>query len=57
MVEKWKLYIYVSCYPNLGKEVITYVLSNIETRKFIQMKMNIPGITTNNEANFKACFL
>jgi len=29
MVEKWALCIEVSCYPNQGKEVISYVLHNI----------------------------
>ena len=52
MVEKWKLCIEVSFYPNLGKVVITYVLSNIATRKFVQRKMNIPGRTKNNEAYY-----
>ena len=52
MVEKWKLCIEVSCYPNLGKAVITYVLSNIATSKVVQRKMNIPGRTTNNEAYY-----
>ena len=49
MVEKWKLCIEVSCYPNPGKSVITYVLSNIATSKVVQRKMNISGITTNNK--------
>ena len=52
MVEKWKLCIDVFFYPNLGKAMITYVLSNIVTRKVIQRKMNIPGRTTNNEAYY-----
>ena len=52
MVEKWKLCIEVACYPNLGKAVITYVLSNIVTSKSIQRKMNISGRTTNNEAYY-----
>ena len=52
MVEKWKLCIEVSCYPNPGKAVITYVLSNIATSKFVQRKMNISGRTTNNEAYY-----
>ena len=52
MVEKWKLCLAVSCYPNPGKAVITYVLSNIATGKFIQRKMNISGRTTNNEAYY-----
>ena len=52
MVEKWKLCIEFSRYPNLGKAVITYVLSNITTSKVVQRKMNIPGRTTNNEAYY-----
>ena len=52
MVEKWKLCIEVSCYPNPGKAMITYVLSNIVTSKVVQRKMNIPGRTTNNEAYY-----
>ena len=52
MVEKWKLCIEVSCYPNPGKAVITYVLSNIATSKVVQRKMNIPGRTTNKEAYY-----
>ena len=52
MVEKWKLCIEVSCYPNPRKAVITYVLSNIATRKVVQRKMNIPGRKTNNEAYY-----
>ena len=52
MVEKWKLCIEVSCYPSPEKEVITYVLSNIVTRKVVQRKMNIPGRTTNNVAYY-----
>ena len=52
MVEKWKLCIEVSCYQNLGKALITYVLSNIATSKVFQMKMNIPGRTINNEAYY-----
>ena len=54
MVEKWKLCIEVSCYPNLGKAVITYVLSNIATSKVVQRKIYIPGRTTNNEAYYIA---
>ena len=54
MVEKWKLCIDVSCYPNLEKIVITYVLSNIATSKVVQRKMNIPGRTTNNEVYYIA---
>ena len=50
MVEKWKLCIEVSCYPNPGKAMITYVL--FATSKFIQRKMNIPGRTTNNKAYY-----
>ena len=42
----------VSCYPNPRKEVITYVLSNIVTRKVIQRKLNIPRRTTNNKAYY-----
>ena len=52
MVEKWKLCIEFSFYPNPGKAVITYVLSNIATSKVVQRKMNIPGRTTNNEAYY-----
>ena len=52
MVEKWTLCIDVSFYPNLGKAVITYVLSNIATSKVVQRKMNIPRRTTNNEAYY-----
>ena len=52
MVKNWKLCIDVSCYSNPWKSVITYVLSNIATRKVVQRKMNIPGRTTNNEAYF-----
>ena len=52
MVEKWKLCIDVSCYPNPGKAVITYVFSNIVTIKVIQRKINIPEITKNNKANY-----
>ena len=54
MVEKWKLCIEVSCYPNPGKTMITYVLSNIATSKVVQRKMNIPGRTTNNESYYIA---
>ena len=52
MVEKWKLCIEVSCYPNLRNALITYVLSNIVTIKFVQRKMNILGRTTTNEAYY-----
>ena len=52
MVEKWKLCIEFSCYPNLGNPVITYVLSNNAASKFVQRKMNILGRTTNNEAYY-----
>ena len=52
MVEKWKLCIEFSFYPNPGKAVITYELSNIVTSKVVQRKMNIPGRTTNNEAYY-----
>ena len=54
MVEKWTLCIDFSCYPNPGKAVITYVLSDIVTIKVVQRKMNIPGRTTNNEAYYIA---
>ena len=54
MVEKWTLCIDVSCYPNPGKAVIAYVISNIATIKVVQRKMNIPGKTTNNEAYYIA---
>ena len=54
MVEKWTLCIDVSCYPNPGKAVITYVLCNVATNKVLQRKMNIPGRTTNNEAYYIA---
>ena len=54
MVEKWKLCIEFSCYPNPGKAVITYVLSNIVTSKVVQRKMNILGRTKNNEAYYIA---
>ena len=47
MVEKWKLCIEVSCYPNPGKAMIMYVISNTTTSKVVQMKMNILGRTTN----------
>ena len=52
MVEKGKLCIEFSCYPNPGKAVMAYVLSNIVTSKVIQRKLNIPGRTTNNEAYY-----
>ena len=54
MVKKWTLCIAVPFYPNPGKEVITYVLSNIVTIKVIQRKMNIPGRTKKNEAYYIA---
>ena len=54
IVKKWTLCIDVSCYPNLGKAVITYVLSNIATSKVAQRKMNILGGTKNNEAYYIA---
>ena len=34
--------------------MITYVISNITAGKVVQRKMNIPGITTNNEAYYIA---
>ena len=54
MVEKWTLCIDIYFSLNPGKEVITYVLSNIVTSKVLQRKMNIPGRTTNNDAYYIA---
>ena len=54
MVEKWTLCIDVSCYPNPGKAIITYVLYNIVTSKVLQRKMNILGRTKNNNAYYIA---
>ena len=54
MVEKWTLCIDVSCYPNPGNAVITYVLSNIATSKIVQRKMNISGRKINNEEYYIA---
>ena len=51
---KWTLSIDVSCYPDPGKVVITYVLCNIANIKVVQRKMNIPGRTTNNEEYYIA---
>ena len=52
MVEKWKLCIEVSCYPNPGKAMITYVLSNIVTSKLVQRRMHIPERGTNDEVYY-----
>ena len=54
MVEKWTLCIDVSCYPNLEKSMITYVIYNIFTSKVLQRKMNIPRRRKNNEAYYIA---
>ena len=54
MVEKCTLCIYVSCYPKMGKAMITYVFCNIATSKVLQRKMNISGRTKNNEAYYIA---
>ena len=52
MVEKWTLCIEVSCYPNPGKTMITYVLCNIATNKVLQRKRNVPRRTTNDSENY-----
>ena len=50
LVEKWTLCIDVSCYTNLWKAVITYVICNIVTNNVLQRKLNISGRTSNNVA-------
>ena len=52
MVQRWKLYIEVSCYPNLGQSIISYVLHNMALNHVLQTKREVRGKTTNNEAYY-----
>ena len=54
MVQKWTLCIEVSCYPNLGKAIIAYILYNNATNKVFQRKNDVCGRTTSNEAYYIA---
>jgi ribonuclease HI len=54
MVQKWALSIEVSCYPNLGQAVITYVLHNKALNHVLQSHRKVYGRTTNNEAYYIA---
>ena len=54
MVNKWKLCIDVSCYPNLGRAIIAYVLVNNVSHEAFQRNWDISARTTNNEAYYVA---
>jgi len=52
MVQKLALSIEVSCYPNPGQAVITYVLHNKALNHVLQSQREVYGRTTNNEAYY-----
>ena len=54
MVQKWTLCIEVSCHPNPGQAVITYLFHNQATNHVLQNKIEVSGRTTNNEAHYVA---
>ena len=54
MANKWKLCIDVSCYPNLGRAIITYFLLNNDSHEVFQRNWDISARTTNNEAYYLA---
>ena len=54
MVQKWTLCIEATCYPNLGKEKIVYILYNNASNKVFQQMQDVCGRTTNNEAYYIA---
>ena len=54
MVQKWTLCIEVSCYPNPGQAIISYILYNNATNKVFQQKNDVCGRTTSNEAYYIA---
>ena len=54
MVQKWTLCIEVSCHPNPGQAVITYLLHNQALNDVLQNKRAVSGRTTNNEEYYIA---
>jgi len=54
MVQKWRLCIEVSCFPNSGRAVVKFVLYNMETNHLFNGKREVLGMTTNNEAYYIA---
>ena len=54
MVQKWTLCIEVSCHPNPGQAIITYLLQTQATNHVLQNKRAVSGRTTNNEEYYIA---
>ena len=54
MVQKWTMYIEVSCQPNPSQAVIYYLLHNKATHHVLQNRIELFGRTTNNEAYYIA---
>ena len=54
MEHKWKLCIEVSCFPNLGRATIRYVICNNALNNAIEIMKYVFGTTTNNKAYYIA---
>ena len=54
MVQKWTMYIEVSCQPKPGQVVIYYLLHNQSMNHVLQNRREVSRRTTNNEAYYIA---
>ena len=52
MVQKWTLCVEVSCHPNPGQAIITYVIHNQALNHVLQNKKGVSGRTPNNETYY-----
>jgi len=54
MVQKWRLCIEVSCFPNLGRAIVKFVLYNMATNHLFHRKREVLGMKENNEEYYIA---
>lgn len=54
MVQKWCLCIEVSYFWNPGREIVKFVLYNMEKNHLFHGKREVPGMTANNNSYYIA---